>query len=53
MDYTFAGMNGVKVNKKIKRPEDLFKLPTDTPVKPGKTLSGNAANDFMKTIVKQ
>ena len=29
IDWTFAGMSGEKVNKKIKSPETWFKLPTD------------------------
>lgn len=51
IDSTFAGMNGTKVNKKLKRPEDMFKLPTD--VKEKKiTLSGDEANEFLKSITK-
>lgn len=38
---TFAGINGEKVYRKIKKPEDLYRLPSDKVEKP---LSGEAAN---------
>ena len=42
---TFAGINGEKVFKKIKKPEDLYMLTTDKTEKP---LSGAAANAALR-----
>lgn len=52
---TFAStiaMNGKQVFSKIKKPSDLFKI-AGLDKKDDKALEGDAANDFMKNIVKQ
>ena len=46
---TFAGMSGARVFKKIKEPQDLYKLPSD---KPKEVMEGKRAEDYMKTLVK-
>lgn len=50
---TAVSMNGKALFPKIKKPSDLFKIPSlDDKVKE-KALEGDAANEFMKTLVKQ
>ena len=44
----FAGMNGTKVYKNIKRPRDLYKLPSDTPHGPIKIDKERMAKDVKR-----
>lgn len=46
----FAGMSGQKVYKKIKKPEDLYRLSSDP--KP-EVLKGDEANNFLQGIAKK
>ena len=56
IDWTFAGMEGKKVNKRLKKPEDLFKLPTDNQslvnIKIDKEEAAKAVERYKKNLKK-